>query len=344
MSRSSQFTFSVGVWNLHPGADPFGPPVRPDLSFAQKLRIFKDLGFDYVQFHDDDAVANDVPASQLEARAREVKKMLDDEGMKAEFVAPRIWEDPLSVDGAMTSNDAVARLWGLDKGKRSVDVARVFETDRLVLWPAREGTYIREAKDPVRAHHQMLEWYDAILDYDPKIRILGEAKPNEPMDLMYLPTTGHMLAICYKAKDPSRCGVLIESAHAILAGLDPSDEMAFALFHGKLWGVHLNDQNGLKFDEDKTFGSANLRRAFNQIDVLTRNGYGKNGEVVGLDVKAMRTQPAEIAATHLKNSLEMVHMLEDLSTRIDRAEWQSHVDKRDYEALDLFILRSLLGK
>jgi xylose isomerase len=248
------------------------------------------------------------------------------------------------VDGAMTANDPASRAWGLDKGKRAVDVARVLNTDRLVLWPAREGTYIREAKDAVRAHEQMLEWYNAILDYDPNIRILGEAKPNEPMDLMYLPTTGHMLALCYRASDPSRCGVLIESAHAILAGLDPSDEMAYAIFHGKLWGVHLNDQNGLKFDEDKTFGSANLRRAFNQIDLLARNGYGKNGEVVGLDVKAMRTQPAEISAKHLKNSREVVLMLEDLASRIDRQEWQSYVDARDYEALDLFILRSLLGK
>ena len=40
----------------------------------------------------------------------------------------------------------------------------------------------------------------------------------------------------------------IESAHAILAGLDPSDEMGFALAFDKLWTVHLNDQNGLKFD------------------------------------------------------------------------------------------------
>ena len=185
MPPSSQFSFSVGVWNLHPGADPFGPPVRPERSFAEKLRIFKDLGFDYVQFHDDDAVPAEVTSPQeIERQAGELKKMLDDEGMKAEFVAPRIWEDPLTVDGAMTANSEEARAWGLMKGKRAVDVANVLGTDRLVLWPAREGTYIREQKDPVRAHEQMLEWYNAILDYGPNIRILGEAKPNEPMDLM----------------------------------------------------------------------------------------------------------------------------------------------------------------
>src|SRR5919107_565142 len=91
----------------------------------------------------------------------------------------------------------------------------------------------------------MIEFGDTLLDYDKNIRVLGEMKPNEPMDLMYLPTTGHFLALAYRSRDPNRVGVLIESAHAILAGLDPSDEFAYAMFHKKLWGVHLNDQNGL---------------------------------------------------------------------------------------------------
>lgn len=55
--------------------------------------------------------------------------------------------------------------------------------------------------------------------------------------------------------------------------------------------IRLNDQNGLKYDQDKNFGSSNLRAAFNQVRVLEENGYGKNGEFIGLDVKAMRTQP-----------------------------------------------------
>ena len=48
----------------------------------------------------------------------------------------------------------------------------------------------------------MLEFVDAMLEYDKNIRILGEMKPNEPMDLMYLPTTGHFLALAYKSARP----------------------------------------------------------------------------------------------------------------------------------------------
>jgi xylose isomerase len=149
--------------------------------------------------------------------------------------------------------------------------------------------------------------------------------------------------MAYRTCDPDRVGILIESAHAILAGLEPSDEMGFALWHGKLWGVHLNDQNGLKFDQDKAFGTANLRRAFAQVDVLERGGYGTRGEYVGFDVKVMRTQRDDLALQHLKNSREIFLRLVQLSRSINRKTWQAYVDARDYEGLDLFLTKSLMG-
>jgi xylose isomerase len=343
-STKSDFKFSAGPWNLHPGADPFGPVVRPERDFVEKLKIFKDLGFEYVQFHDDDAVPDEYSPAEREKKAREVRKLLDDHGLKAEIFAPRHWEHAHGIDGPITSNSAADRKWGIERGKRAIDVGRILGSERFVWWPAREGTYIRESKDAVKSFERMLEFIDTMLEYDKNIRLLGEMKPNEPMDLMYLPTTGHFLAMAYKTRDPNRVGVLIETAHAILAGLDPSDEFSYALFHKKLWGVHLNDQNGLKYDQDKAFGTVDLRRAFNQVDTLVRNGYGKHGEVVGLDVKAMRTQPADKAFLHLKHSKEIFLDLVDLAHNIDRKTWQGYVDERDYEGLERFIVRNLMGK
>src|SRR3954452_2237526 len=84
-STPVDFKFSAGPWNLHGGADPFGPAVRPEREFVAKLKVFKDLGFDYVQFHDDDAVPDDFSQRDREKRAKEVKKLLDDHGLKAEI-------------------------------------------------------------------------------------------------------------------------------------------------------------------------------------------------------------------------------------------------------------------
>ena len=337
--RTYRFTF--GPWNISMGADPFGPPVRPDVTFAAKLREYKKLGFDGVQLHDDDVVPADWSLDQTRKGVTEVKKIIDGEGLFAEFIAPRLWEDPRTIDGAYTSNSAADRQYAIDRSKRAVDIANMLGTRDIVLWLAREGTYVREAKDPLLAAQRILDAVNALLNHDKNIRILGEMKPNEPMDQAYLPTPGHFLALCYRTVDPNRSGVLIESAHSILAGLDPSDDMACALWHKKLWSVHLNDQNGLKYDQDKTFGSVDLRRAFNQVWVLERAGYDG---CVGLDVKAMRTTKPADQTKHLANSRAMFLRLVDVARSVDAKRIESLRAERDYEGLEMYVLEKLMGK
>ena len=41
-----EFRFSFGPWNIHEGADPFGPEVRHTIAFNDKLELYKKLGFD----------------------------------------------------------------------------------------------------------------------------------------------------------------------------------------------------------------------------------------------------------------------------------------------------------
>jgi xylose isomerase len=338
------YRFSFGPWNIHEGADPFGPPVRPAWDFDEKLAAYRELGFDAVQFHDDDAVPelDDLSPAQLRERARAVHNKLSDHGMVAEFVAPRLWEHPMTIDGAFTSNDAKARAYAINRAKKAVDISQELGTHLMVLWLAREGTYMREAKDARRATGQLLEAINTLLEYDRDLRIAIEPKPNEPMDLAYIPTMGHALALGFQARDPERVGVLMESAHSILAGLDPADEISFATAFGKLWGVHLNDQNGLKFDQDRSFGAVDVRRAFNQVRVLDENRFWEVG-MIGLDVKAVRTQPNEVATKHLRNSLQMFLKLLELARSLDREAVAKLIAARDYEELDWLILSHLTG-
>ena len=341
---AGKFKFTFGPWNIHEGADPFGPIVRKSVKFSKKLTLYKKLGFDGVQFHDDDAVPdlNVLTSQQIINKAKDLKKILDDHGLTAEFVAPRLWEDERTIDGGYTSNDPFNRKYAIDRSKRAIDIANALGTDLLVLWLAREGTYIRESKDSKVATERIVYAINRMLEYDSKIRVCIEPKPNEPMDHTYIPTTGHAIALSLLCSDPKRIGVNIESAHAILAGLDPSDEMGFALSFNKLWTVHLNDQNGLKFDQDKTFGSVDIRRAFNQVRILDKHDYGTNGEWVGLDVKAMRTQKDSVATMHLSNSKEIFLKLLDISRSLDEKYIEKCSEERNYEELDLYIIKSLI--
>lgn len=346
MAKATAYRFSFGPWNLSEGADPYGPPTRPVQSFDWKLEQLRKLGFEAMMFHDDDIVPDidNKSAGQIRKEARELKKKLDDAGIAAEIVAPRLWFAPQTIDGAYTSNDPKHRQYAIDRSLQCIDIAKIVDCDLIVLWLAREGSYLRESKNARRCVDYLVEAIDKMLAHDKRIRIAIEPKPNEPMDLAYLPTIGHALALATLTRDPKRVGCLIESAHALLAGLDPADEIDFACAFGKLWSVHLNDQNGLKFDQDKPFGSANLRVAFNQVRALERNGYGKNGEYIAFDVHPFRTTKVEHWTAHLENSRRTFLRLVEKARAFDEKAAQRLVADRNYQALDQMVLEHLMGK
>lgn len=341
----SRFKFSVGPWNVHAGADSYGPETRQEISLEEKIKRFAQMGFSAVQFHDDDAVPNinDYTEEEIKAEAAKVKALLDKYGLAAEFVAPRLWMDSHTVDGGFMSTNADDRAYALWRAHRSIDIARVLGCNKIVLWLAREGTLCAESKSPVWATKMLVEAIDHMLDYDSDIQILIEPKPNEPIDRSICPTMGHVMAVSAATKDPSRVGGLLESAHAVLAGLDPAHEIGFGLAMGKLWGVHLNDQNGIKYDQDKSFGVENLRQAFNQIKVLMENNYGSNGEYVGLDVKAMRTTKTEDSFKHLENSLNIAKALEKKAEQFDYEFQKKCVESMDFESLEMYVMNLLMG-
>ena len=340
----SRFKFSVGPWNVHEGADAYGPATRYNISFEEKIKRFKDIGFDAIQFHDDDAVPNmnNMTEEEIVAEAKKVKALLDKYDLKAEFVAPRLWMDPHTIDGGFTSNSQEDREFAIWRALRSIDIANALGCDKIVLWLAREGTICYESKSPVESTKKLIDAINTMLTYDTKIKIMIETKPNEPIDRSVCPTLGHAMAISAATIDPNRVGGLLETAHAMLAGLDPASEIGFALAMGKLWGVHLNDQNGMKFDQDKSFGVENLRTAFNQIKVLMENGFGNNGEYIGLDVKVMRTEKQEGSYKHLENSLKIAKMLEAKVEKFDYEYRKKCVEERDYEALEMYVMELLM--
>jgi len=63
---------------------------------------------------------------------------------------------------------------------------------------------------------------------------------------------------------------------------------------------------------------------------------------VGMDVKALRTQPAALASKHLRNSLQLFLRLVALVRSLDRQSVRDTIAAQDYEELDWLILDHLL--
>src|SRR5919199_6617476 len=122
-AKKAPYRFTFGPWNISTGSDPFGPPVRKEVAFAAKIREYKKNGFDGVQFHDDDVVEADLDPQATERGAAKVRKLLEGEGLFCEFIAPRLWEHPRTIDGGYTSNNAGERKYAIERSKRAVDIA-----------------------------------------------------------------------------------------------------------------------------------------------------------------------------------------------------------------------------
>jgi xylose isomerase len=72
-----------------------------------------------------------------------------------------------------------------------------------------------------------------------------------------------------------------------MAGVNYAHGIAQALWHGKLFHIDLNGQNGPRYDQDLRFGAGNGRGAFWVVDTLLAGGY--DGPV-HFDFKPPRTE------------------------------------------------------
>jgi len=77
--------------------------------------------------------------------------------------------------------------------------------------------------------------------------------------------------------------------------------------------------------------------------VLEESGYGRNGEMVGFDVKAMRTQAAARSFQHLANSKEIFLKLVEIVRSLDASQISELRRTRDYEVLEMYVVRQLMG-
>jgi xylose isomerase len=289
-TREDKFAF--GIWCLqNRGRDPFGDQTRPELSALDCIQGLAKRNCYGFEFHDNDVLPFDATAARRDAILCDVKKVMADTGIQATMATTNTFYHPVFKDGAFTSTDPAVRLYTTQKVMRAIDVAAELGTRVFVFWGGREGVEVDASKDPVEATAWFREAINFLCnyvlsqDYDLKFSI--EPKPNEPRGDLYLPTVGSVLAFIATLDHPEMVGINPETAHIKMAGLNPYHEFAQALDAGKLLDVHLNGQKPLRFDQDLTFGSDDLKEAFFTTKLLVDHGYDGT---VGFDAHPYRTE------------------------------------------------------
>jgi xylose isomerase len=289
---TKQDKFAFGIWCLqNRGRDPFGDQTRPELPALECIRGLAQRNCYGFEFHDNDIIPFGASAAQRDQILKDIKNALKDWDIKATMATTNLFYHPVFKDGAFTSTDPAIRAYATQKVMNAVDVGAELGAPVFVFWGGREGVEVDASKDPVEAAGwfrdslNFLCEYVLANDYDMKFSL--EPKPNEPRGDLYLPTVGSMLAFIATLDHPEMVGVNPETAHIKMAGLNPYHEFAQALDAGKLLDVHLNGQKPLRFDQDLSFGSDDLKEAFLTTKLLVDHQYDWT---IGFDAHPYRSE------------------------------------------------------
>jgi xylose isomerase len=289
-TREDKFAF--GLWCLqNRGRDPFGDQTRPELPALQAIKGLADRNCYGFEFHDNDIIPFGSTGAQRDQIVRDIKRAMGDWGIKATMATTNLFYHPIFKDGAFTSTDPAVRAFATQKVMRCLDIAAEFGTEVFVYWGGREGVEVDASKDPVDAAGWFREALNFLSEYviDSRysIKFSLEPKPNEPRGDLYLPTVGSMLSFIETLDHPEMVGVNPETAHIKMAGLNPYHEFAQALDAGKLLDVHLNGQKPVRFDQDLSFGSDDLKEAFFTCKLFTDHKYQGT---IGFDAHPYRNE------------------------------------------------------
>jgi xylose isomerase len=270
--------FSFGLWTVgNRGRDPFGDVVRPTIPPVEIVSMLAEAGAWGVNLHDNDLVPIDATPTEHEHIVSEFKKACERNGIVVPMATVNLFYHPVFRDGAFTANDPEVRAYALQKTMRAMDLGAELGAKIFVLWGGREGTETDACRRADVAVERLRQAVNYLCEYNIDrgygFNFALEAKPNEPRGDIYMPTTGHYLALISTLDHPEMVGVNPEVAHEQMAGLNFMHGVAQAWEAGKLFHIDLNDQAPGRYDQDFRFGSTNPKSAFWLVKFLEDVGY-----------------------------------------------------------------------
>lgn len=327
----------AGVWNLGAGRDPFGGPTREEIPILDRIPILAEAGITYIEAHDVEISADDVPMA---------KQVMKQHGVKMGMYTPSFFADPVFKDGAMTSNDSAVRKLALENALQAVDVTVELGAEIMVFWNGREGFDFMLAKDGQESVRRLIEGFNAVGKYalrkygkrSPRFAL--EPKPNEPRANMYLGNVGEALYLISRLDKAVQTlfGLNPETAHSRMAGLDYLWDVELCLEAGKLFHIHLNSQDTTRYDQDLPFGYTEPLKDFALCVALQD---AKWPGILAFDVKAPRTDRQEDIADILHTSAANLQRLWKKALKVDRKRIAEFRRTQRYTALAGYLAECL---
>ena len=250
-----------------------------------------------------------------------LKKLMDDHGFGVSSVNVRSRGTGKWLRGSFTSPRAEERAEVVDEFKRAMEFAVEIGSPRISTCPLNDGhDYVFEM-NYLDAYRYAEETFSAICAHNPDMRVCIEYKLNDPRTRCLFATAGETLALC-QAVGAENLGVTLDFGHALLAGERPAKSVAMLFQAGKLFYVHLND-NDRNWDWDMLPGAFNLWEFVEFFYYLKEVGY--DDDWYAYDVMSKEIDTVET----FNNVTYLTRKLESLADRIDRQQMGAVMAERN---------------
>lgn len=304
--------FSVGVWFLSPAGSRFHDRYGEELPIKKRMEIaarLKDRGLEALEAH--------YPSEINEENYDLWRSFMRDTGMRFSILVPNLFYDSAFEFGALSSSVPAARQEAIRRTKRTIELAKEFEADLVVVWPGIDGYENPFGLDMVAMRDRFASGLAEAMDSIPGMRLAMEPKPYEPRGHIIYGTTAEGVLLSLKVEDMLRNPVnrqILDTGES-LVGLNPEighilmgyEEVPYALSlameYGKLAHTHWNSQPLGNYDQDLNVGVVSPEQAEAGLYVLKMYGYSG---YFGIDINPER-MPVERAVINCMDALKAMN-------------------------------------
>ncbi len=231
--------------------------------------------------------------------------------------------------GSFTSASAEERHQVVDDLRRAMDAAAELGVRRITTCPLNDGVDYPFEMDYIRAYDDAAETFASACAHDRGTRLCIEYKQSDPRARCIFGTAGESAAFC-QLVGADNLGVTLDIGHAIYAGERPAQSAALLAKAGRLFYVHLNDNDG-RWDWDMLPGAYHPWEFVEFFYTLRKLGY--DDDWYGYDVFPKEIDTVET----FRATVELTRKLESITDRVDPARMEQLMSARNPNAVVTYL-------
>lgn len=273
------------------------PRVQERLSAVSKLK-----GVRAVELQQSDVTA-DLPV-------RDVKRILKDLNLTCSSVTAGLAQDRRFALGAFGHQHQKTRNAAIDEGRKAVDIAKELGTTEVTMELFSDGFDYPFHIDYGAHWNTLISSIKTIAKYaSPEINIAIAYKPRDPRTHLTVATVGKTLSLCQEIA-MKNVGVAMNFSHAMMAGENPAESIAFLTRANKLFKIGFSDCH-------RMWDDALLPGAVHTWELMEALFYLKTAKYKGyitIDMLPQRIEPSQACQIAIGNLSIFWKKLEKLDT------------------------------